>query len=120
MGRMQNMRRKGAIAFAGVALVAGLMGCDDQPNATNADLVNVPPKVPDNVEAIANIDGHPNFNLVCADGVMFVTTTREMFAFNRLPELDWKCPKPPGFQPYKGEPSNFSGNKTRTVYVQTG
>lgn len=91
------------LAAASAALL--IAGCDD---ANQKDVKGVQAKSnPDNVTAWANIDQHPNLVRVCADGIAFLTTSREALPAQRLPEWDWACPKPPGFVQYKGTPTTL-------------
>lgn len=103
-----------ALAGAALALVAVTAGCND---ANQKDVKGVQANAnPGNITAFANIDQHPNFARVCADGLAFITTTRENMPINRLPEWDWACPKPPGFQPYKGTPTNLLNGPLTVVH----
>lgn len=97
------MRR--ILAVGALAALALLTGCSD---ANQKDVKGVQAKSnPDNVTAWANIDQHPNIVRLCADGIAFLTTSREALPAQRLPEWDWACPKPPGFVPYKGTPTTL-------------
>lgn len=103
--------RKWAVAAIAVAAL-GVAGCND---ANQKDVKNVPPTLPTSgeIKVFANIDQHANFVRVCADGIAFITTTRDAMPINRLPEWDWTCAKPPGYVPYKGTPTNLlSGQVT--------
>jgi len=108
-------RMSTTIAVAAIA-VAALAGCED---ANQKDVRGVQAQAnPGNITVFANIDQHPNFTRVCADGYAFVTTTRDAMPINHFPEWDWMCPKPPGFQPYKGLPTDLLGDHRVTVQQQ--
>jgi hypothetical protein len=106
--------KRALIVLAAVAAVAGVAGCD---SANQKDVKGVQPQAnPGNITVWANIDQHPNIARVCADGLAFITTSRDNMPINRLPEWDWACPKPPGFVPYKGQPTNLLNGPLTVVH----
>jgi hypothetical protein len=106
------------VAGGAAIAVLGLVGCED---ANQKDVRGVQANAnPGNVTVFANIDQHPNFTRICADGLAFITTSRDTMPINRLPEWDWACPKPPGFQPSKGEPTNLLGGHITVVHQDAG
>lgn len=98
------MRRFAPIALAVISLIL-VAGCND---ANQKDVKGVQASAnPDNIRVWANIDQHPNFTRICADGIAFLTTSRDTMPIQRVAEWDWACPKPSGFVQYKGTPTTF-------------
>lgn len=75
---------------AALLLAAAATGCTNY-SATDSDLEGVPPTDPDKVEAVRNINGHPNMVRLCIDGVAVLTSSREYDAITRVPEWDTWC-----------------------------
>jgi hypothetical protein len=98
------MGRRTAVMAAVAVSTLVLAGCND---ANQKDIKGIPGTQPDSITVYTNIDQHPNFARVCAGGIAFLTTSREYPSIMRLPEWDWTCPKPPGFQPYRGAPTSL-------------
>lgn len=80
--------RTATLALATLA-VLGLTGCGNN----FRDVEGVPSHDADSYAIWNNVDGHPNLVRVCADGVAFLTTTRDYTAVQRVPEWDAECPK---------------------------
>lgn len=57
------------------------------------DVENVPSHNADSYTLWNNVDENPNLVRVCADGVAFLTTTRDYSAVLRVPEWDDECEK---------------------------
>lgn len=75
----------------GAALVLALAGCGSD---NFRDVEGVGSHNPDSIRLWSNVDGHPNLVRVCADGVAFLTTTRQYDAVTRVPDWDKFCPAP--------------------------
>ena len=65
---------------AAAALALALAGC----TTTLQDLEGIQAETPDRVRVFLNADQFPNVNVVCIDGVGFVTTTRD---YQQMTEL---------------------------------
>lgn len=82
-------RTRTVAAVLAVAGALALTGCGNN----FRDVEGVPSRDADSYAVFNNVDGHPNLVRVCADGVAFLTTTREYTAVQRVPEWDSECPK---------------------------
>lgn len=83
------MRKFGIIIVAGLAMVFG-SACTGN---NFRDVKGVPSGDADSYKLFNNVDGHPNLVRVCADGLAFLTTTRDYHAVERIPEWDHFCVK---------------------------
>lgn len=84
-----KLRRPVTIIAATAATVLTLTaaGCGNN----FRDVENVPSEDADSYTIYNNVDKHPNLVRVCADGVAFLTTTRDYTAVQRVPEWDDEC-----------------------------
>jgi predicted small secreted protein len=89
-----TIRKKAAVVFVGVALIAAVLtGCGQAAwEDSLRDLEGVQVYDPDEATLWNNVDQHPNIVRLCLDGVAFATTTRPDFAaVTRVPEWDAHC-----------------------------
>lgn len=85
------------LSLVGVILL-GASSCDTNGGTSFTggggfkDLKGIAPQDPDKTWLINNVDGFPNIVMLCANGVMFATTSREAAgAILRVPEADGRC-----------------------------
>lgn len=81
------MKKFKLVGIAGFALILGA-ACTGN---NFRDVEGVPSADADSYKLWNNVDGHPNLVRVCADGVAFLTTTRDYTAVVRIPEWDKFC-----------------------------
>ena len=74
-----------AIVLTAVALV--LSACSNQLN----DLNGIGQTQPNYAVTVLNVNGFPNFTMLCYRGLGFLTTTRQFNAIQRVPEWDAFC-----------------------------
>lgn len=95
-----------ALLAAGVAIAFGVSGCDNNDQSTDLKHVNF--QEPDWIQAVQNVDKHPNIVQLCFNGLGYNTTTRDSSAaaMIRVPEMDAFCATQ-----VKGDGPNFGGTR---------
>ena len=81
--------RKIIAGIAGLAAIgAAIAGCT---TPQYDDLKGVNPVYPDYAVVVMNVDGFPNFTLICYDGQAEITTTRDYTSITYSPQFNNIC-----------------------------